>query len=441
MTEQAPQETKLPSLERVLVIGSGGRENSLAWAVRKDPKIQTVFVAPGNGGTETFSNCIRVKIKESSTLEIICFCHEQKIDLIIIGAEIPLATGLADQLRKEGLIVFGPNQDGAQLEASKDWAKELMKMNGVPTAKYWTVNNKEAAFSIVEKVNCPLVVKANGLAAGKGVSVCNSLQETKNAINDLLNGKFGQAGSTLILEEKMTGPEVSIFALCDGEDMVVLPSAQDHKRLLENDQGVNTGGMGAYAPAALIKEDDINLIKQKILKPTLKALKERNINYRGVIYAGLMLTTSGFKVIEFNCRFGDPECQTLMPLMGNEFARVLQACALGRLNCAPKLFLKNTISSCVVASAQGYPENPKKGDKIILNCNQSSIGQIFHAGTEINHENDLITSGGRVLSVVSQGDTYDEAFNKTYKLLKEIKFEGMYYRKDIGRQVRKEFKN
>ncbi len=428
---QKPEE-----LKKILIVGSGGRENSIAWALSKNQSIEKIYVCPGNGGTANFKKCICLKPKSEDAQTIIEESQLLGINLVIIGPEVPLAEGLADKMREAGLTVFGPGKDGAQLEASKEWSKDLMKENNIPTAKYWSTKSKEEALEILRRFNQPLVVKADGLAAGKGVTVCETIEESKEAIKEIFSGKFGSAGNKVILEEKIEGPEVSIFALCDGERLIVLPPAQDHKRLLNGDNGPNTGGMGAYAPALLINEQDLQDLTELVLTPTLKALKKKNINYIGVIYAGLMLTSAGPKVIEYNCRFGDPECQALMPLMGEEFASVLFACARGEIENAPKLTFNSECSACIVAASKGYPESPQKGDKIEINVKSNSSLQIFHAGTTIDKFDHIITSGGRVLSVVAQGESFDKAFNLAYSNLKKINFNGMHFREDIGYQVR-----
>ena len=426
----------LSQLKKILIIGSGGRENSIAWALSRNESIQQIYVCPGNGGTSNFEKCICLKTKSEDEKTIISECQRLQINLVIIGPEVPLAQGLADKMRDAGLTVFGPGKEGAQLEASKDWAKALMIENNIPTAKYWSAGSKEEALKILQKFNQPLVIKADGLAAGKGVTVCETIEQSRDAIVEVFSGKFGSAGNKIILEEKIEGPEVSIFALCDGEKLIVLPPAQDHKRLLEGDKGPNTGGMGAYAPALLINQQDLNDLTELVLIPTLKGLKKKKIKYIGVIYAGLMLTSSGPKVIEFNCRFGDPECQALMPLMGKEFASVLFACAKGELENAPKLTFKTKRSACIVAASKGYPESPQKGDKIDINIESNSSLQVFHAGTTVDKSDNIITSGGRVLSIVAQGESFDEAFELAYSNLKKIKFDGMHFREDIGYQVR-----
>ncbi len=433
-TNQEPN--SISELKRILIIGSGGRENSIAWVLAKSKSIEQIYVCPGNGGTANFEKCLCLKPTSQDDKTIILECQRLKINLIIIGPEVPLANGLANKMREAGLTVFGPCKEGAQLEASKDWAKRLMIENNVPTAHYWTTESKKEALEILERFQQPLVIKADGLAAGKGVIVCETIEQSKNAIREVFSGKFGSAGNKVILEEKIEGPEVSIFALCDGEKLIVLPPAQDHKRLLEGDKGPNTGGMGAYAPAPLINQQELQDLTELILIPTLKGLIKKKINYIGVIYAGLMLTASGPKVIEFNCRFGDPECQALMPLMGEEFASVLFSCARGELEKAPKLKFNNLCSACIIAASKGYPEKPQKGSKITIHPDSSSSLQVFHSGTTIDEYNNIITSGGRVLSIVAQGESFDKAFALAYKKLEQINFDGMHYRKDIGYQVR-----
>ncbi len=431
---QKPEE--LAELRRVLIVGNGGRENSIAWALSKNQSIEKIYVCPGNGGTTNFEKCTCLRPNSKDEKAIINECKRLQIDLVIIGPEVPLAEGWADKLREADLIVFGPGKEGAQLEASKAWAKGLMIENNIPTAKYWTAGSKDEALKILQRFNKPLVVKADGLAAGKGVTVCQTIEQSREAIIEVFSGKFGSAGNKIILEETIEGPEVSIFALCDGDNLVILPPAQDHKRLLEGDNGPNTGGMGAYAPALLLNQQELDDLKELVLIPTLKGLKKKRIKYIGVIYAGLMLTKSGPKVIEFNCRFGDPECQALMPLMGKEFSSVIFACAKGELRNAPKLTFNAKRSACIVAASKGYPESPRKGDEINMDIDSNSSIQVFHAGTEVDKSGNIITSGGRVLSVVAQGETFDEAFDLAYSNLKKIKFDDMHYRKDIGYQVR-----
>ena len=429
--------SNLPKLQRVLVVGGGGREHALAWALQRCPEIEAVWISPGNGGTNSPGAGISaIAIAETDSAALIAHCQAESIDLVVIGPEAPLAAGVADDLRESGLAVFGPSAIGAQLEASKAWSKQLMRDANIPTAGHWSVSNEADALKVLNTVDRPLVVKADGLAAGKGVTVADTVEQAAAAIQDAFGGRFGSAGSQLVLEERLDGPEVSVFALCDGERMVVLPPAQDHKRLEDGDRGPNTGGMGAYAPAPLLNEEGLDTVRRTVLEPTLQALKERGIDYRGVIYAGLMLTATGPQVIEFNCRFGDPECQTLMPLLGPELARVLQACAIGRLDLAPALTIKPQCSACVVAAASGYPESPRKGDPITIDLPVSQTRQLFHAGTRREESGVLVSSGGRVLAVIAQAEDFDAAFSAAYSDLEHVSFEGITYRRDIGHQVR-----
>ena len=429
------------AVARVLVVGSGGRENALAWALARSQGNPQVWIAPGNGASAAISGCNTLAIDVVDAAGLVAACTANQISLVVIGPEGPLAAGLADQLRAAGLAVFGPGADGAQLEASKQWAKQLMQEAGVPTADFWVVNSAEEGCQIARQLDRPLVVKADGLAAGKGVTVASNLEETIAAIQECFSGRFGIAGSRVVLEEQLSGPEVSVFALTDGKQLLLLPPAQDHKRIGEGDKGPNTGGMGAYAPAPLLDAAGLEQVRELVLEPVLAALRQRGISYRGVIYAGLMLTTSGIKVIEFNCRFGDPECQTLMPLLEGDLAAVFMACAEGKLESAPLLTIKPLCSACVVAAAANYPEEPRLGDLICdlgagLNDAEAEVTQLFFAGAKINQTKQLTTNGGRVLAAVAQADDFDSAFAAAYKRLAEVSFAGMQLRRDIGHQVR-----
>lgn len=437
MAHSSSRPQSLPPLRHLLVVGGGGREQALAWALRRCPGVEDVWVTPGNGGTVDLEGCRALGISELDADSLIAHCRKTAIDLVVIGPEAPLAAGVADRLREAGLAVFGPGADGAQLEASKAWAKQLMQEEGIPTAGHWAVSELSEALALLDRLQRPLVVKADGLAAGKGVTVAETIEATAAAIKEAFAGRFGSAGERLVLEERLQGPEVSVFALCDGERMVLLPPAQDHKRLLEGDRGPNTGGMGAYAPAPLLDAAGLKQVSEQVLTPTLNALRSRSIHYRGVIYAGLMLTNAGPQVIEFNCRFGDPECQTLMPLMGPELAQVLQACALGCLDLAPPLAINEACSACVVTAAEGYPEAPSKGDVIHIAADADPQRQLFHAGTRRDQDGRLLTSGGRVLTQVAQGVSFDQAFARAYQALDTVNYRGMQFRRDIGHQVRR----
>ena len=423
-------------LENILIIGNGGRENSLAWAIQKNELVKKVYLNPGNAGSERINKCERLKIDINDKNELLKELNSLSIDLIVIGPEIPLANGLADFLRKKDFKVFGPGKDGAKLEYSKSWAKEFMEDAKIPTANFWKVNSIEEAKKIIHSSSAPLVVKADGLASGKGVFIPDSKEECFEAAESIFNGKFGNSGNVVVLEEKIQGPEVSVFALCDGKKYVLLPTAQDHKRLKENDKGPNTGGMGAYSPTPLLTEDDLNKIIHEIIEPTINELNKKNIDYKGVIYFGLMITESGPKVIEYNCRFGDPECQTIMPLLDQSFVLLLEKCAMGKLTGREKIDTSDKVSGCVIATSRGYPYEYKTGFPIKIGDIDSTDCQIFDSGTSFSKNGELVTDGGRVLSIVCQDKNFDIVFEKAYKNLKDISFDGIYFRNDIGHQVR-----
>ncbi len=426
-------------LENVLIIGNGGRENALGWAIQKNELIKKIYLSPGNAGSEKLEKCTRIDLDAIDKKDLIKKLKSLDIDLVIIGPEIPLSEGLGDYLRKNKFDVFGPNQDGAKLEYSKSWAKEFMKNANIPTAKFWKVDSFEKAKRVILESKEPLVVKADGLASGKGVFIPESKSECLQSTKTIFNGKFGKSGQTVVLEEKIQGPEVSIFALCDGEKYVLLPSAQDHKRLNDNDEGPNTGGMGAYSPTPLVTRKLLSVIIKEIIKPTIDELRRKNIDYRGVIYFGLMITKSGPKVIEYNCRFGDPECQTIMPLLDKSFINLLQKCAMGNLTGNEKIDISKKVSGCVIATSKGYPLEYKTGFPINIGKIDSTDCQIFDSGTCLSKNGELLTDGGRVLSIVCQDKDFDMVFEKAYKNLKEINFDGIYFRNDIGHQVRENF--
>ena len=437
MSINSKSSKNLSRLENILIIGNGGRENSLAWVIQKNELVKKIYLIPGNAGSERINKCERIKIDINNKIELVKKLDFLKIDLIVIGPEIHLANGLADFLRKKDFKVFGPGKDGAKLEYSKSWAKEFMKDANIPTANFWKVNSLEEAKQIIHSSSMPLVVKADGLASGKGVFIPDSKDECFRAAESIFNGKFGKSGNVVVLEEKIQGPEVSIFALCDGKKYILLPTAQDHKRLNENDQGPNTGGMGAYSPAPLLKEDYLDRVIKEIIEPTIFELNRKNIDYKGVIYFGLMLTKSGPKVIEYNCRFGDPECQTIMPLMDQNFVLLLDKCSMGNLNGDEKIDTFDKVSGCVIATSKGYPNEYKTGFPIKIGEIDSYECQIFDSGTSLSKNGQLLTDGGRVLSIVCQDKDFDKVFEKAYRNLKEINFDGMYFRNDIGHQVRK----
>ena len=423
-------------LENILIIGNGGRENSLAWAIQKNELVKNIYILPGNAGSKKINKCERISLDLNDIKALTSKLKFLNIDLVVIGPETPLADGLGEVLRKNNFDVFGPGADGAKLESSKSWAKEFMKEANIPTANFWKVKSLREAKEIILKSPNPLVVKADGLASGKGVFIPESKEASINATEEIFKGKFGDAGEIVVLEEKIEGPEVSVFALCDGKKYVLLPTAQDHKRLNDNDEGPNTGGMGAYSPTPLMTKSYLESIIKQIIEPTIDSLLRKNIDYKGVLYFGLMITKLGPKVIEYNCRFGDPECQTIMPLMDKDFVILLQKCAQGNLTGNEKIKMPNKFSGCVIATSKGYPHSYEKGFPINYGNIDFEDCQIFDSGTSLNSNGEFITNGGRVLSIVCQGKDFNKVFEKAYKNLKEISFEGIYYRKDIGHQVR-----
>ena len=434
MTKQVSEK-----LENIVIIGNGGRENALAWAIQKNKLIKKIYLIPGNGGSGKIKKCQNLNLDYENKKLLIQTLNSLEIDFIIIGPEIPLAKGLGDFLRSKNFQVFGPNSDGAKLESSKSWAKSFMKEANIPTAHFWKVSSMEESEKIILAAPFPLVVKADGLASGKGVFIPETKEDTLKITKEIIDGKFGESGKFVLLEEKIEGPEISIFALCDGKKYILLPSAQDHKRIEENDKGLNTGGMGAYSPTPILSMSELTIICKEIITPTIDELIRRNIEYRGVLYFGLMITKSGPKVIEYNCRFGDPECQTIMPLMDTNFVNILYKCAKGDLKGDEKVLASSKVSGCVIAASKGYPENYDIGFPISFNYDESQDIQIFHSGTSINNQGKIISAGGRVLSVVCQGENFDSAFDMAYKVLKGINFNGIYYRRDIGHQVRKNY--
>ncbi len=417
----------------VLIIGSGGREHALAYKISQSSSLNRLFILPGNPGTSSLGENINIPLTDNES--ILSFCKEKSIDLAVIGPEQPLVDGMGDLLRKNGFKVFGPNKGAAQIEGHKAFAKNLMKKHGIPTAEFAEFNydENEKALSYLRKSNFPCVIKADGLAAGKGVLICNDYVDAESAIDEIFNKKvFGSSGDKIIIEEFLVGEEASIFAITDGEDYICLPSSQDHKRIGDNDTGKNTGGMGAYSPAPVITSALLKEIEEKIFSPTLKALRDENKKFNGCLYCGLMITAEGPKVVEFNCRFGDPETQAVLPLLDGDLLELLYSAAVGKIN-KNAVGYNNGSAVCVVAASKGYPDSYKKGFEI------KGLGEtikdiiVFHAGTRY-FENKVVTNGGRVLGVtatVSQNNL-KLAKQKAYEALKKIYFEGIYFRNDIA---------
>lgn len=422
---------------KILVVGNGGREHALAWKLLQSPSVDQVFCAPGNGGTATLDRCQNLPIGVDQFEAIAQVAHTQAFDLVVIGPELPLAAGITDILQAKGIAVFGPTQAGAQIEASKSWAKALMVDAGVPTAAAQTFRTAVDAKDYVQEVGAPIVIKADGLAAGKGVSVALTLEVALAAIDDAFTGKFGDAGQQVLIEAYLTGQEVSVLALTDGQTIRPLLPAQDHKSIGEGDIGPNTGGMGAYAPVPWVTTELIDRVQAEILEPVLQALQARQIDYRGVLYAGLMITAAGDPyVIEFNCRFGDPETQAVLPLLETPLDQLLLACTHQHLASVPPLRWQSGFCGCVVMAAGGYPGPYEKGQLITgLPAAEATGAIVFHAGTEA-HGSELVTSGGRVLAVTATGETFEQAMERTYAAIAPIHFDHSYYRRDIGHRVR-----
>ncbi|EDX84843.1 phosphoribosylamine--glycine ligase [Synechococcus sp. PCC 7335] len=416
-------------------MGSGGREHALAWALLRSPNIKEIVCIPGNGGTALLSGCRNISMALNEADGIAQCALVNDVAFVVIGPEQPLAEGLADALRSKGIKVFGPNRDGAQIEASKAWAKDLMAKANIPTAAAAVFTDAEDAIAYVQKQGAPIVAKADGLAAGKGVTVAMAVEEAIAAIESAFSGRFGAAGERVVIEEFLEGQEVSVLAVTDGQTIRPLLPAQDHKQIGEGDTGPNTGGMGAYAPTPLMPPELLNRVQKEILEPTLSALQSKGIDYRGVLYAGLIITPAGDpKVIEFNCRFGDPETQAVLPLLETPLDEIVLACCEQRLQDLPPFRWREAASACVVMAAEGYPGVYKKGLSIALNDAESEDTVVFHAGTQIS-EGTIKSTGGRVLGISAIAPNFQSALDIAYSAINKIDFPGSYYRRDIGHRI------
>ena len=426
---------------KILVVGNGGREHAIARTLLRDDAVTQVLCVPGNGGTATTPGCqnIAMGVKDFTGIARLALTHG--VSFVVIGPEDPLAAGISDALRSQGIAVFGPGKEGAQLEASKNWAKELMAEANIPTAKAASFDELDGAIAYLDEQGAPIVIKADGLAAGKGVTVAMDLDTAKAAVKEIFDGKFGAAGSSVLIEEFMDGREASVLAFTDGKTIRPLIAAQDHKRIGEGDTGPNTGGMGAYAPAPLVTPELMETIQSDVLEPVITTLAKRKIDYCGIVYAGLMITPDGTpKVVEYNCRFGDPETQVVLPLLATPLHTIMQACIDGKLGeLAPFEWLPGC-AGCVVSASGGYPGSYEKGKPIRgLALAETETTQVFHAGTKCitsGGRDTVVTDGGRVLAVTGIGNTFSEAFAYAYGSLEAIAFEGAYHRRDIGYQVR-----
>lgn len=410
---------------KVLVVGRGGREHAICWKVYESPLVTEVFVAPGNPGME---DCAKlVNINENQLEELVSFAKEQEIRLTIIGPEVPLLEGLADRFIEEELKVFGPRKAAAIIEGSKSFAKDLMKKYGIPTAEYETFTDYAAAKAYLDKVGAPIVIKADGLAAGKGVVVAMSQQEAESALQEMmLDGKFGEASASVVMEQFLTGEEFSLMALVNGETVIPLEIAQDHKRAFDGDKGPNTGGMGAYSPVPHIRKEIIEEAVEKVLRPAAIAMEMESRSFTGILYAGLIETEQGPKVIEFNARFGDPETQVILPRLKSDLVEVMLELLDGKL---PKLEWHEEAMVGVVVAANGYPEEYEKG--AVLNGIEN-MSQVFHAGTAKTSNGEFVTNGGRVLLVGAKASSLKEAQQKVYAELEKLDCQETFYRKDIG---------
>lgn len=420
----------------ILVLGGGGREHAISWALAKSPRCTELYVAPGNGGTANIARNVK-DLNAEDAQAVLAFAQAHNIELVVIGPEAPLVAGVADVLREAGIPVFGPDAQGAQLEGSKTYSKRFMDANGIPTARYQSFTDAASARACCEELGAPLVVKADGLAAGKGVVVAETLDMALDAVEACFDGSFGDAGQTVVVEEMLTGPECSLLAFVSNGKAFCMAPAQDHKRAYDGDLGPNTGGMGVYSPVPIVTEEEMATMISIMEQSAAATAKDPFENdYRGCLYGGFMLTPEGPKVLEFNARFGDPETQVVLPRLEGDLVNIMLAVAEGRPEDIVLSWSDKWAVSVVLAS-EGYPGPYEKG-KVILGLEEAQDLDgviVFHAGTALNPDGELITAGGRVLNVVALGDTFEEARNRAYEACELIKFEGVQYRSDIGRRA------
>ena len=414
---------------KVCVIGNGGREHALAWRLSISPSVTKVYAIPGSAAMSDCAELVGIDWQQSDHL--ISFLKDNQVDLVVVGPEAPLVAGLADTLNKAGIPVFGPSKAAAQLEGSKVFAKDVMKKYNIPTAAYGVFHKVDEAKEFIAQTGAPIVVKADGLAAGKGVVVAMTIEEANAAVEDMLSGnRFGDAGSTVVIEEFMEGEEASLLAFVDGKTVVPMIASQDHKRIFDGDKGPNTGGMGTYAPAPVLTDALRDEAMKTILEPMVEAMQKEGMPYVGCLYAGLMITPQGPKVVEFNARFGDPETQVVLPLLDSDLGQIMMACATGTLT-ADMVKWKDSSAACVILASKGYPETSSKGDVIHGDIKQHDTTIVFHSGTKLVGD-EYVTNGGRVLGVVGLGKDLRTALDRAYGRIEHINFEGMQYRTDIG---------
>ena len=420
---------------KVLIVGGGGREHAIAWKVAKSPKVEKLYCAPGNAGIAEVAECVNIGVMEFDKLT--AFARENQIDLTIIGPDDPLAAGAVDAFEAAGLRVFGPRKNAAILEASKAFSKDLMKKYGIPTAAYETFTSPEAALAYLETAKMPIVLKADGLALGKGVLICKDLEEAQEGVKTLmLDKQFGSAGDEIVIEEFMTGREVSVLSFVDGKTIKIMTSAQDHKRAKDGDQGLNTGGMGTFSPSPFYTAEVDAFCKEHIYQKTVDAMRAEGREFKGIIFFGLMLTADGPKVLEYNARFGDPETQVVLPRMKNDIVDLFEACIDGTLDQMDLQFEDNA-TVCVVLASDGYPEHYEKGFPIhgLEHFKDADGYYVFHAGSKFDADGQIVTNGGRVLGVTATGKTLKEARANAYTATEFITFDNKYMRHDIGKAI------
>lgn len=418
----------------ILIVGSGGREHAIAWAAAKSPKADKIYCAPGNAGIAEFAECVDIKAMEFDKL--VAFAKEKQIGLTIIGMDDPLVGGVVDAFEAEGLRVFGPRRNAAIIEGSKAFSKDLMKKYNIPTASYENFTDPEQALAYLDTVKMPIVLKADGLALGKGVLICETLEEAKAGVKTLmLDKQFGDAGNEIVIEEFMTGREVSVLAFCDGKTIRCMTSAQDHKRAKDGDKGLNTGGMGTFSPSPFYTKEVEEFCEKYVYQPTMDAMASEGRPFTGILFTGLMLTEDGPKVLEYNARFGDPEAQVVLPRMKNDMIEVMEACIDGKLSDITLEFEENA-AVCVVLASDGYPEKYEKGFEIkgLDKFKNQDDYYVFHAGTKFDGDR-IVTNGGRVLGVVAKGDDLKAARKNAYEAAEWIDFENKYKRNDIGKAI------
>ena len=420
---------------KVLVIGGGGREHAICWKLSKSPKVDELYCAPGNAGIAEVAKCVDIGVMDFEKMAD--FAKKEAFDLVVVGPDDPLAGGIVDVLEEKGLRVFGPRKNAAILEGSKAFSKDLMKKYGIPTAAYETFDTPEAALNYLETAPVPIVLKADGLALGKGVLICNTREEAKEGVKTLmLDKQFGHAGDRIVVEQFMTGREVSVLSFVDGKTIKIMTSAQDHKRAKDGDQGLNTGGMGTFSPSPFYTPEVDEFCKKHIYQATVDAMKAEGREFKGIIFFGLMLTADGPKVLEYNARFGDPETQVVLPRMKNDIVDVFEACVDGTLDQIDLQFEDNA-AVCVVLASDGYPEHYEKGKKItgLENFKDKDGYYVFHAGSKFDAEGNILTNGGRVLGVTATGKDLKEARANAYKATECVNFENKYMRHDIGHAI------